>query len=274
MPRQSPAVQRIASILNFFVEHPQQSFNLTQVVNALKISRATCHTLLTSLADIDYLYRTPDKNYVLGPGLISLALNAQELLSPLTIARHEIRALADDLDVVVSVLTMEDGELMVRDRAASRSHIGWLIPSPRSYPFNPYGSVFYMPLTDAQLEAALEKARPVLAESDRNQIRKAVRFGREHQFVVALSPPGPQDRPNWTPSGEFLDELPDGDSQIRFIAAPILDQRGRVPLALALYGFTGTLSSSEIMRIGQHLRTVCERIQKFTFGKPAEQANA
>ena len=97
MTRQSPAVGRIVSILNFFVEHPQQAFTLTQIVKSLRLSRATCHALLVGLVEAGYLYRRPDKSYVLGPALISLAVNAQQHFSPLAVARQEMRMLADEL---------------------------------------------------------------------------------------------------------------------------------------------------------------------------------
>jgi len=265
MPRQSPAVLRTVSILNFFVEHPRQSFTLTQLANSLHISRATCHTLLQSLTDTDYLYRTPDKSYVLGPTLISLGVSALENFSPLTIARHEIRALADELDVVVSVMTMEDNTLTIRDRAASRTHIGWLIPTPRSYPIVPYGSVFLISQTDSQLQFTLDAMKPPLSPGDREQVYKAVRFGRKHQFVVALTPQGLENLPTWTPNGDFVEELPQGGSyHIRFISAPIFDQRGRIQMALALYGFNEAVPYDRIMKIAEHLHVVCARMQKFT----------
>eukprot|EP00456_Euglypha_rotunda_P003034 TRINITY_DN105420_c0_g2_i1.p2 TRINITY_DN105420_c0_g2~~TRINITY_DN105420_c0_g2_i1.p2 ORF type:complete len:111 (-),score=19.28 TRINITY_DN105420_c0_g2_i1:10-342(-) len=57
MARSSPGVKRIVSILNFFADHPEQAFTLTDLVRALKLSRATCHALLTGLVESGYLYR-------------------------------------------------------------------------------------------------------------------------------------------------------------------------------------------------------------------------
>src|SRR3546814_12729356 len=69
MARTSPGVQRIVSILNFFADHPEQSFTLTDLVRALKLSRATCHALLTGLVEAGYLDRSHDKSFVLGATL-------------------------------------------------------------------------------------------------------------------------------------------------------------------------------------------------------------
>src|ERR1700722_3522749 len=81
MARFSPGVRRIVAILNFFADHPKQSFTLTDLVRALKLSRATCHALLAGLVESGYLYRTADKSYVIGPTLVSIGRIAQQHLS-------------------------------------------------------------------------------------------------------------------------------------------------------------------------------------------------
>src|SRR3546814_10662225 len=102
MARTSPGVQRIVSILNFFADHPEQSFTLTDLVRALKLSRATCHALLTGLVEAGYLYRSHDKSYVLGPTLDAIGRIADPHSSPLQITQPEMRALADEFDAVCS----------------------------------------------------------------------------------------------------------------------------------------------------------------------------
>ncbi len=272
MTRQSPAVGRIVSVLNFFVEHPQQAFTLTQIVNSLRLSRATCHALLMSLVEADYLYRNPDKSYVLGPALISLAVNAQQYFTPFTVARQEMRALADELDVLVTALAPEGDEVVVRERAASRTNLGWMPPTPR-YPIYPWGSVFLMPLPDEELEAELDRIKPPLSTDGREDVRKAVRFGRRHDFIAVLAPDHEELAREWRPSGRFIEDLDPGQKHLlRFLAAPVADQRGRVVLALTLSRFTQVMSYDEIMEAGRRLRAACERLRTFMFGKPDPQA--
>jgi DNA-binding IclR family transcriptional regulator len=55
MSRSSPGVMRVAAILNFIADHPGQAFAMTDLVRALKLSRATCHALLTGLVEVGYL---------------------------------------------------------------------------------------------------------------------------------------------------------------------------------------------------------------------------
>ena len=72
MTRSSPGVHRVVAILNFFADHPGQAFTLTDLVRALKLSRATCHALLVGLVECGYLYRASDKSYILGPAPMAL----------------------------------------------------------------------------------------------------------------------------------------------------------------------------------------------------------
>src|ERR1700740_1652704 len=90
MARSSPGVRRVAAILNFIADHPGQAFTLTDLIRALKFSRATCHALLTGLVEVVYLYRASDKQYVLGPALVAIGRNAVEHASPVQIVQPEM----------------------------------------------------------------------------------------------------------------------------------------------------------------------------------------
>jgi DNA-binding IclR family transcriptional regulator len=269
MSRQSPAVGRIVSILNFFVEHPQQAFTLTQIVKSLRLSRATTHAILLGFVDAGYLYRRPDKSYVLGPVLISLAANAQQHFSPLAVARQEMRALADELDVVAAALFAEGSEVVVRERAASLTHLGWVAPTPpQRYPMHPWGTVLYMLLPDAELEAELNKASPTLSDTDRLSVRRELEFARRYGFVAALVPEGDRSEPgNWTPSGHFVSEVsPTEDYRLRFVAAPVRGAAGEAAFGIALSGFFRSMSGAEVIEVGRRLQEACRRISTFIGG--------
>ena len=274
MTRQSPAVGRIVSILNFFVEHPQQAFTLTQIVKSLRLSRATCHALLVGLVEAGYLYRRPDKSYVLGPALISLAVNAQQHFSPLAVARQEMRMLADELDVVSGALFPEGDELVVRERAASLTHLGWVIPAGQRYSLYPWGSFMLMPLDDSELDETLNKIAPPLSAEARADMHSQMEFARRYGFVVGVYPDdavvrnAPQ--PSWRPQGKFDSAIePDTEYRLMFLVAPVLNDRGRVEFGIALYGFTRAMTGAEIVGVGHRLREACRRITTFIAGKRA-----
>jgi len=274
MTRQSPAVGRIVSILNFFVEHPQQAFTLTQIVKSLRLSRATCHALLVGLVEAGYLYRRPDKSYVLGPALISLAVNAQQHFSPLAVARQEMRMLADELDVVSAALFAEGDEVVVRERASSLTHLGWVIPAGQRYPMHPWGGFFLMPMADAEVEEEITKISPPLSDEARDGVRNQVKFARRYGFIVGvrLEDEAGNDElgRTWRPQGHFLSDLdPDEQYRLMFLVAPVMNERARVAFGVALYGFNRRLTGAEIVGMGHRLREACRRITTFIAGKRA-----
>jgi DNA-binding IclR family transcriptional regulator len=278
MTRLSPAVGRIVSVLNFFAEHPQQAFTLTQIVKSLRLSRATCHALLVGLVEGGYLYRNADKSYVLGPALLALARTAQEHFSPLDVARQEMRLLADDLDVVAAALFLDREEIVVRERAASLTHLGWAPPPGQRYPLHPWGTAFLTALPPAELEEALDKANPPLSPEERDDERSQAEFARRHGYLFAIYP---ADEINVTPGygeprrygGRVLTELdPEATYALQFLIAPVMNERGRVAFAIACYGFRRRFTGEEVAEYGGRLVEACRRITTFIAGKQAASA--
>jgi DNA-binding IclR family transcriptional regulator len=273
MTRPSPAVRRIVSVLNFFAEHPQQAFTLTQITKSLRMNPSTCHALLMGLAEGGYLYRNPDKSYVLGPASLALANSAQQHFSPLDVARQEMRVLADELDVVVAALFLERDEMVVRERAASLVHLGWVPPPGQRYPLYPWGSVFMAPLPDAEIEAWMDKTA-ALSEDQRWEIRRQIEFCRSHGYVFAIhrsnrvepvrigvegvSDPPPRYVPQLEPNQAYY---------LQFLTAPVMSGQRKVAFTLALHGFTRGYSAVEVEGMADRLREACGRITAFITGK-------
>jgi DNA-binding IclR family transcriptional regulator len=188
MPSGSPAVVRVISILNFFISHPKDSFTLAQIVKSLKISRATCFAIMTSLVDAGYLYRSSDKRYLLGPAILTIARRTQMASTPMDIARPEIRKLADRLDAVVSVQIIENNMVVSHERAASVRHLSLAYPAEMSHTVHPWGVPFLSALEDYQVEAEFDKAIPPLSKSDKAFERSLIAFTRQHGFLFAINP--------------------------------------------------------------------------------------
>ena len=113
MTQLSPPVARAVAVLNFMAGHSAQAFTLTEIAKSLRLSSATCHSLLASLTAAGYVYRTVGKTYVLGPALVRIA---QASLSPglvMQVARPEMRVLADEFDVVCSAYRLIGDEIHI-----------------------------------------------------------------------------------------------------------------------------------------------------------------
>lgn len=283
MSRSSPGVMRVAAILNFIADHPGQAFALTDLVRALKLSRATCHALLTGLVDVGYLYRTGDKTYVLGPALAAIGRTAAEHFSPLQVAQPEMRALADEFDVVVGAYFLEGDMLHLRDRAASVSHVGYPIPLGTRMKMRSVQAVVYFAWSPKDAETWLHNAQPKPSEERQKMMFEAMGFAREHGFVVLNRRPGVDMGRTIADqiSGTETDELPvvleaTIESQAIYplgaIMAPIFDAKGRVSFALVMAGFHNVMTGDQVMAAGARLRAACERISSFVAGRARQAA--
>jgi DNA-binding IclR family transcriptional regulator len=282
MAQGSPSAQRVIEILNFFADHPGQAFTLTDVVRALKLSRATAHAFLTTLANADYLFRSSDKSYVLGPALASVAQAASRHLSPIQIAQPEMRRLADEFDGVCSAVFRERNEVVVRERASSRNHLGLSLPRGQRLPLRPpFGGIFFAWSPPAQAEAWLDQLDPPVSARMREQMFHCMDFAREHGFQFAY-----QNRPDtvdptsadWLFIEEFerrpvmlATELePERTYVLSSVTSPVFGNDGRIAFVMALAGLTQTLTGAEIAVIGEKLRTTCDRISGFLGGRRPE----
>jgi DNA-binding IclR family transcriptional regulator len=281
MTRLSPAVGRTVAVLNFFADHPGQTFTLTDLLRSLRLSRATCHSLLAALVEADYLYRNPDKSYMLGPALARVAAAAQLDVRPLQAAVPEMRRLADSLDVICSAIFLEKDEAVVRERASSFSHLGWASQLGRRFPLEPpFGNVFMAWSTPDEIERWLKRVQPAPEPDMRTRALASLEFPRRHGFSFGLRTEHLQgelhaqsltyrtDKTDYVP-GDLRD---DGSYDLAFVAAPVFDAPGGVAFVLALMGFTTSLGGAEVARIGARLRDACDKVSGFIGGRGTSRA--
>lgn len=276
MSRSSPGVMRVAAILNFIADHPGQAFALTDLVRALKLSRATCHALLTGLVDVGYLYRTSDKTYVLGPALAALGRTAAEHFSPLQVAQPEMRSLADEFDVVCAAYFLEGDMIHLRDRAASLSHVGYPVPLGTRMKLRSPQAVAYFAWSPREAEAWLDAAEPKPSPERRELMFASMAFAREHGFVVLLRKPGVDLSAPGEVDGSDSDDIPvapvaaiapDTTYSVGALMSPIFDAEGKVSFCLLLAGFPSGMTGARVLEVGGRLRAACERISTFVAGR-------
>jgi len=268
------------AILDFFADHPDQSFTLTDLVRALRLNRATCHALLAGLVDSGYLYRTHDKSYVIGPRLVAIGRIANEHFSPLQVAQPEMRALADEFSVICSAFFPDRDDVVVRARAASVSHLGYSIPQGARMKLRPpFGAVYYAWSPLADVRGWLDQLDPPATEQQRDQMMRAIEFGRKHGFLFGARNPHVPQIPE-APEQIFMGQRAEypvtvenevdaaSQYQLAFVAAPVFDARGQVAFSLGLQGFIETVTGTMIERMGHTLRAACDRITTFAGRQP------
>lgn len=65
----SSAIRQVVHLFSLFAEEPCRLFSAAAVARALRLSAASCHTLLATFVESGFLYRTRNKTYVMGPKL-------------------------------------------------------------------------------------------------------------------------------------------------------------------------------------------------------------
>jgi len=273
MAANSPAVERVVSVLNFFAEHRPQAFNLSQVIRSLKLNRATCHGLLSALVDNGYLFRNSDKTYVLGPTLLAIGRNAEESFSALDVMRLELRKLADEFNVIAVALAEENEQIVIRDRAASRSHLGWAPPAGVTYSFYPWGLVFVSLLRAEELETWIDTAASRLSKRQREELHERALFVRRHGFSFWVHDPERAEPINGSSDrvrnpGRMITELdPAASYQLSHMEAPIVNDRGMAEFVIALHNFDGLYSGAEINAIAERLKDSCRHVTTYIGGR-------
>lgn len=272
MSRSSPGVARVAAILNFIADHPGQAFALTDLVRALKLSRATCHALLTGLVDVGYLYRTTDKTYVLGPGLAAIGRVAADHFSPLQVAQPEMRSLADEFDVVCGAYFLEGDVIHLRERADSMSHVGYPVPLGTRMPMRWIQATSYFARSPREAESWAARTDPPLSEDQLGLFHSGLEFVRENGFMAMLRRPdeisagiraGTEDPPVLP----LITIEPERTYPLMAVMAPIYDSRNRVTIALVMAGFHNAMTGTMVEAAGRKLADACERISGFLSGR-------
>ncbi|MET1755485.1 helix-turn-helix domain-containing protein [Novosphingobium sp. RD2P27] len=278
MSRSSPGVRRVAAILNFIADHPGQAFALTDLVRALKLSRATCHALLTGLVDVGYLYRTGDKTYVLGPALAAIGHTAAEHFSPLQVAQPEMRSIADEFDVVCGAYFLEGDMMHLRERAASANHVGYPVPLGIRMPLTTVQAIVFFAKAPKEAMSWLDRNIPAADEGRRQLLESGMQFVCEHGYLPLTRAAGidpvfssasstlrsATDDPPVAPLLTFEDEA---RYPLAAIMAPIYDARDRVSISLLMAGFRDVQQGGEVRAAGERLTAACQRVSDFLSGR-------
>lgn len=283
MARPAPGVSRTVAVLNFIAAHPEQSFTLTDIIRSLELNRATCHSLLAALVSEGYLYRDNAKSYRLGPALAALGEVAHRSFRPATLARDDMRRLADETGMTCIGAARVGSEMVILERAIAASQpAGNVYPGLRVPLRPPAGVSFIAWAPESEVSEWLETCRPALNEGAHAGWRAAFERIREQGFCFGVRgayPAASTDDPSI-----FSDRLqPDNDPsspskppppvaweapiQLSYVSAPVLNAAHEIIFSVALNGFDGLTSQDEIRELGRRVKAVSDRVTKAIGGR-------
>jgi DNA-binding IclR family transcriptional regulator len=100
----SQPTARALAIIDLLMANPHQAFGLTEMTRRLNLNKATCHAILTTMANYGFLVQHPKtKAYRLGPSIIAAGNAAFAQFPVLEYARPELESLENDMDVGFAV---------------------------------------------------------------------------------------------------------------------------------------------------------------------------
>jgi DNA-binding IclR family transcriptional regulator len=206
-------VERAADVLIHFTEADQATFGVTEIADALGLSKAAVHRILASLRtrgliELDELTR----RYFLGVGAMKLGLAYLD--------RIELRRIAHPELVTLSERTGETATLSVRsgwtrfyvDQVTPQREVIMSVRLGTPYPLHAGGSskAFLAFLSDDEIDAYL--AQPELARltpgtvTDRAKLRREITQIRRRRYAQSFA---------------------ERQAGAASVAAPVLDYRGR-----------------------------------------------
>lgn len=267
-------------------EHPDRAVTVAELVRGLKISRTTCYDLVTSLAYVGYLHRTTDNPYVLGPSLALVGQIAAKHASPVLVAQPEMRALAEEFDVICSAFFRDGDHLVVRERVASGSNLDWSSPKGARVRMRaPFAGIFYAWSPPQRARAWLSAVAPSATEDQHALMARVMGFARQYGFTYSV-----RNIRATRPDDVSTDAFEGAESELPVMMIPELDAEREYPLAsvispvfdaaqqvvflLALVGFTQKASGREIERIGRRLRNASDHISRAIGGAPPPVSGA
>lgn len=271
MTRSSPSADRVIAILNLLAAHPGQPFILSDFVQMLGLSRATCHALLTSLVEAGYLYRTRDKHYIMGRGLAALGRAAIRHYAPMEVARPEMRDLAETFDAICSVLLLVGDCYVVRMQTPAQSRMSWTVHDGMRRPVWPmFGSVFLLGAPPDDIEDWLVHFEDGPAPEHKRALLEGLEFVRRHGFCF-----GVRDRtapllldpaePDFKGRERFATIIPsaieaDRSYELVQVSAPVIGPDRRVAFVLCLSAFAFPVKGETVAKIGRRLHEASQRI--------------
>jgi DNA-binding IclR family transcriptional regulator len=106
----SPPTQRVVEVVELLLATPH-ALTVSEISQALALNRSTCAIILSTLADLGWVTRSPDLTYGPGPGLIPVAQAVRERLPIAGVAEGVVRTLAADTGYMAGLSRIERDEV-------------------------------------------------------------------------------------------------------------------------------------------------------------------
>lgn len=289
MARPAPAVFRTVQVLKYLAQHPRDRFSLSDLSRNLGINKATMHAMLATLHEEGVLVRHPsDKTYTLGPALIGLGLAAAiDASTALDLARPELMAIRNDLDVSVVTTTMVQEDNLILDRFdVDRPIPGYQPVGTQWQIIPPQGREYMAWAPEAEVLAWLERASVRVTASVKRRMFHLLDETRALGYVIMTPELVNLQRLLASLRGvkgakalqdqvmRLAEELDSGvvkagsepSALANAVISPVFGPDGRVLLAVAITGFPADVTPQDVARFTSRLQAGTDKITSLVSG--------
>ena len=289
MSRPALSASRALDIIELLSTFPDREFTLSEVSRATSINSASCHAVLTVLADRGYLTRLAgEKSYQLGPSLIAsgqAGLKSQQVIAR---AKRVAVRLARDLDLPVMLSTVVGDEILAvitventsgRDAGMS---VGERLPL-----IAPIGAPFLAWAGDQEIEAWMARRSNLPNSQMAKELKLDIELTRARGYQISLRPDQAASIGSLMMDLSYKKGVPDYKYELNklinsmdifrrqpdkiidkdkydvlMLAAPIFDQDGKVAFNLCVGGFSQPLTGAALKSYADQLVQSCVDIMR------------
>jgi DNA-binding IclR family transcriptional regulator len=206
-------VERAADVLLYFSEEDQATFGVTEIADALSLSKAAVHRILASLRTRGLIeLDETTRRYFLGVGAMKLGLAYLDRIDLRRIAHPELVALSERTAETATLSVRSGWTRFYVDQVTPRREVIMSVRLGTPYPLHAGGSskAFLAFLSDDEIDAYL--AQPELARltpdtvTDRAKLRREITQIRRRKYAQSYA---------------------ERQAGAASVAAPVLDHSGR-----------------------------------------------
>jgi DNA-binding IclR family transcriptional regulator len=187
----SPPTDRVVSVLNLLARQ-DNGLSASAIARRVHVTSSTCATLLLALESADYVERSPDKTYRLGPGMLPLAQALQSRFPLLGAAHDELGQLCAELGCGATLTRIGTDQLrvMIAVGADGQEPLG-VVPGDQFPMSFPYGAIAMAWRPTTEINEWIESAptpTPMTRAEQEHERRVMTDIGSRGVGVWSLEP--------------------------------------------------------------------------------------
>ena len=259
----SPAIGRMARLLEVIAGEPQRWWTLAELSRATSLNKASAHSVLLALVEEGYVRRRADPvSYALGPALIELGDRARQIVDVRAAVAPVLAGLSETTGCTAMAGAVRGADLIVLSAVSVPHPFGMdLQAGHRSRFAAPVGTVYAAWLPDARANAWLDRAEPSLSARQRKQCQQALALVRDRGYSVTVR----DLRPDPGTREAARDQLDSTDLDVLGISAPVFSAGGGLECSVALVDPPAGRNTAEL---GRTVLAAADRLTSVLGGCP------